>query len=352
MLEVNRTSWFSVVTQFNALFQDSAQTIGAAHPPSSILSAWITRQTQKLLNDLQSLLPDIEDGASLRAVLEQALFFASRLGQVGCDFSGLLMPLFCKIITDRLSDEWESATGHFKIMINNERFVLESEEYSREQVIPLYLRQDLNEADDQASASPMPVRRSGNEDVPAPSSLLAFPPLAYLLNSFLSGFNLLRECPVLRLRDEILEKLSSVLEECCMYLIQHSESIASRGAKYLSDKSKGKISDSGMKLNEMYAMKVMNEFIPHVLACFEHVFPSQKVVGKKGKAVAIKFSDPTSSASLNTLKENLSPDLCDVFQFCLGIFTNAKLINVSGPDVSDSLSKLKSTVGDVQGPPL
>lgn len=201
MLEVNRTSWFSVVTQFNALFQDTLlqpEERSDAHPPSSILSAWVMRQTQKLLSELRVLLPGIEDGASLRAVLEQSLFFSSRMGQVGCDFSGLVLPLFAKVVSDRILESWETSMSHFKIILTTERFVLESEEYSREQVIPLYIRQELNEADDQAAASPMPVRRSGQEDVPAPKGLLAFPPLAYMLNSLLAGLNLLRECPIAR----------------------------------------------------------------------------------------------------------------------------------------------------------
>lgn len=346
MLEVNRTSWFSVVTQFNALFQDSAKQATGAHPPSSILSAWIVRQTAKLLHDLQLLLPGIEDGASLRSVLEQALFFATRMGQVGCDFTSLMMPMFCKHLTDRLSDDWDNTMGHFRIMINNERFVLESVEYSREQIIPLYLRQELNDADEQASSSPMPTRRSGQEDVPAPASLLAFPPLTYLLNSFLSAFNLLRECPIARIRDEVVGKIAMVLDESCVYLVQHSESINSRGAKYLSDKAKVKGSNEvDNKLNEMYAVKVMTELIPHILVCLEHVFPSGKASGKKGKMILLKIIDPTSQTSHIALKDCLNPDLCDIFHSCLAIFTNAKLLKVSSElsDGSDQTSKLKST---------
>ena len=126
------------------------------------------------------------------------------MGQVGSDFTGLILPLFCKAILDRITDSWEVTFTHFKVMIATEKFILESEDHSsssssrNEQIIPLYLKQELNDADDKASASPMPVRRSGHDDVPAPASLLAFPPLAYLLNSFLSVFNLLRECPIVR----------------------------------------------------------------------------------------------------------------------------------------------------------
>jgi len=71
------------------------------------------------------------------------------MGQVGCDFSSLVMPLFCKAISDRVSDSWDSTIGHFKVMLATERFVLENDDFSREQVIPLYLRQEMNEADDQ-----------------------------------------------------------------------------------------------------------------------------------------------------------------------------------------------------------
>ena len=99
MLEVNRTTWFSVVTQFKALFEENKQQGGSSsssdgqqlsghteeylgsHPPIAILSAWATRQVHQLLSNLKQLLPSIEEGASLRAVLEQTCFFASRMGQ-------------------------------------------------------------------------------------------------------------------------------------------------------------------------------------------------------------------------------------------------------------------------------
>ena len=106
MLEVNRTTWFSVVTQFKALFEenkqqgtttnsgssssnasDGQQIAGhteeylGSHPPIAILRAWATRQVHQLLSNLKQLLPSIEEGASLRAVLEQTCFFASRMGQ-------------------------------------------------------------------------------------------------------------------------------------------------------------------------------------------------------------------------------------------------------------------------------
>ena len=106
MLEVNRTTWFSVVTQFNALFEENTEIELCSHPPAAVLGAWATRQVHLLLSNLQQLLPNIEEGASLRAVLEQTCFFANRMGQVGCDLSSLAMPLFQQALINRLTGEY------------------------------------------------------------------------------------------------------------------------------------------------------------------------------------------------------------------------------------------------------
>ena len=351
MLEVNRTSWFNVVTQFNALFQESEQASSSAysaHPPASLLSAWLTKQTQKLLYDLQALLPNIEDGSSLRSALEQSLYFASRMGQVGGDFSGLILPLFCKIITDRINTDLDKTLGHFKVMINNERYILDGADgYSREEIIPLYLKQEDNTGTDNSST------KKGNDDIIPPSSLLAFPPLAYILNSFLSGFNLIRECPITRLRDEVVDKIAVVVQECCVYIIQHSDGIATRGAKYLKSK------DEGEKMNVLYAAQMLSVLIPHILTCFEHIFPSlsppsvfaaaaaadgnkeKKSSQKKNKPTMLKITDPASMETQTLLKDNLSSDLCELYNIALEEFKKAKLVR-KNEEISE-LSKLKNT---------
>lgn len=102
-LEVNRTTWFSVLTQFKALFEENSDVELCSHPSTAILGAWATGQVHRLLSNLQELLPSIEEGASLRAVLEQTCFFANRMGQVGCDLSSLAMPLFRSALINRLT---------------------------------------------------------------------------------------------------------------------------------------------------------------------------------------------------------------------------------------------------------
>jgi hypothetical protein len=159
MLEIRRTAWFAVITQFSALFQDSHNSGGGSNGrdratgdaeavdlPSfcapMALSAWATRQVSQLLLELQQLLPCIDEGASLRSVLEQSLFFASRMSQVGCDFSGLVLPLFQEVMLARFSRELTKAAESFKSIILTERisFEADGDGAAKEQVAHVVLR--------------------------------------------------------------------------------------------------------------------------------------------------------------------------------------------------------------------
>ena len=50
---------------------------------------------------------------------------------------------------------------------------------------------------------------------------------------------MIRECPITRLRDEVVDKIAVIVQECCVYIIQHSDGIATRGAKYFKSKEEG-----------------------------------------------------------------------------------------------------------------
>jgi hypothetical protein len=356
MLEVNRTTWFSVVTQFKALFEENSDIELCSHPPTAILSAWATRQVYQLLNNLQQLLPSIDEGASLRAVLEQTCFFANRMGQVGCDFSSLALPLFRKVLIDRLTGDWKTASAHFKSMLATERFVVEIDDVAREQVIPLYLKQDLPSGDDfVAPPSPAAVSRK-NDDVPAPPAVMAYPPLAYFLNSILTGLNFLRQCPMLMAKDTLLSELVAVFMDSCLYFVGLSSDIRTRGAKYLpsgvnGSSGRGKVSTPAGSINGMddfirdcfgriflplffphfsllffskcflftfpstftgedkdvlvsrqpmdkqYALMLAQQLLPHVLVCFDQIFASQ---------VRTSGNQSTETPSKNKGKEKVS----------------------------------------------
>jgi len=130
MLEMSRTSWFTIITQFNALFEESNGSI----PTQSVLGTWTQRQVHKLLSEIQSALHQIDDGASYRSILEQTVFFANRMSQVGCDFSPLILPVFRDALLRRMKEEWNVSVANFKSMIATERFHLIIDNHSKEQV--------------------------------------------------------------------------------------------------------------------------------------------------------------------------------------------------------------------------
>jgi hypothetical protein len=134
LLEINRTSWYTIVTQYKSLFPDSANSASDSISSLSILGAWINKQVFSLLDELQTLLPQIESATSLRTVLEQALFFAHRMSEVGCDFAMLLLEVFKDNLVYRVESELEMAASHFKNMVANEKITIEVDDLMREQV--------------------------------------------------------------------------------------------------------------------------------------------------------------------------------------------------------------------------
>jgi hypothetical protein len=331
MLEVNRTTWFSVITQFKALFEENSEIELCSHPPTAILGAWATRQVHQLLDDLKQVLPSIEEGASLRAILEQTCFFASRMGQVGCDFSSLALPLFRQALINRLTGDWKTANAHFKSMLATERFIVEIDDVAREQVIPLYLKQDSTSAEEITT----PMKRM-NDDVPAPPAVMAYPPLAYLLNSILTGLNFLRECPLLSAVDVLLSDLVDVLLDACVYFVGLSSDIRTRGAKYipvLGAKRGLESSVSVLSMDKQYASMLAQEVLPHALSCFDHIFLLNKggrVGGiatdetplKKGKGKNVSLRVEQLSSAKDTLNVNSYSALCEVW----AIFRKADLL--------------------------
>lgn len=167
LLEVRRTAWFTVITQFNALFRDqetdshrattstaTASTsttaeynrsrgrsssvepfTAASFSPVVVLNSWVTRQVNQLLREMQLLLlPNSNDGATLRSILEQTLFFSTRMSQVGCDFSNLVLPLFKEVVMATVKRQLAVAVEQFKVMLLTERISFESSGLSKEQV--------------------------------------------------------------------------------------------------------------------------------------------------------------------------------------------------------------------------
>eukprot|EP01041_Mallomonas_annulata_P000330 gene330-591_t len=309
MLEVNRSAWFSIVTQFNALFEESAGLCSS----STILSTWASRSVQRLLTELTIVLPSLEDGAAMRSVLEQTLFFSDRMGQVGCDFTPLAHSVFATALETRLQNDWTAAAAQFKSITSTERFVFASESNVKEQVVPLFMSQvqsvETNLSSSSSSAPSGGVSQSRNgtgngtgaEEVHAPSALLAYPPLAFLLNAFLIGLNFVRDCPISRSRVAIFNSMEGCLVDICHFLVATSKDIRKLGNKYLDkdkDKYEGKVgvqkkgsapdvlpieegsgndsspygSVQSSSMDVQYGEAMTGLLIPHVMMCFNAIF--------------------------------------------------------------------------------
>jgi hypothetical protein len=368
MLETKRTLWFAVITQFNALFllsnaKDSSSSMvesaskGNAKPSAKagsksthsssetdhgsavdtaavVLNAWSTRQVQKLMDDLKTLLPMMEEGTSVRSVLEQSLFFAARMGQVGCDFTGLILPLFKQVILDRFHNDLGRVIRHFKSIILTEKISFSGEDATAgvgggsymEQVIPLFALQQQADPKtkppstaDGASSFGTSNISDVTDELAAPLVLMRYPPLAYLLNCLLSSLNYIRECPLVTVKEEVGAALQAAFEELSAYLVDRSTDVRELGSKYFGDgymrqtlnlfgakggDAGGSASSQGVseeKMDKEYAMAMAHELFPHLLICLETIFnPNLTNFMAKIKKFKMQMAHARGSANSST----------------------------------------------------
>jgi hypothetical protein len=315
VIEINRLSFFSIITQFEALFEG---TIEGTHSNTDILGGWVCRQTNLLLADLQTLLPNIEEGASIRSVLEQTLFLSDRLSILGCDLTNLIMPLFKNIIMNRLSSDWKNNVDNFKTILATERFNIEIDDTSKEQIIPLFFNQEQTEENLTFTNG---NKGNKNDEIPYPVSLMSYPPLAFLLNSILIGFNFVRECPINNIRDIVLSELSKYLIEAVDCFIKLSNDINKRGMKYLSNKSNDAQIQS-ISMDILYSNSFMFDIIPHILCCYDQIYPSNK----KFNADISKVIYPLKIDSLLSAQNYFSHDLYILYEKIYIKLESSKLI--------------------------
>lgn len=203
-------------------------------------------------------------------------------------------------------------------------------------MIPLYLKQDQASADD-LGVSPALTRKL-NDDVPAPTAVMAYPPLAYFLNSILSGLNFLRECPMLSAKEALLSELVAVLLDSCVFFVELSSDIRVRGAKYLPQEAAGRAVATGIEkagavlsMDVQYASVLAQELIPHILVCFEHIYNCQppppainteKDKGSKGRGKAVVLRVDV----LSNARASMGPVPYNALTTCWGLFRKAGLL--------------------------
>lgn len=154
LVEVYRTSLYSIAAQFTALFGDppqprtkpapSSSSSTARQPPvllpdaaesslaqlceasptfssRTILRSWVTRQVAHFLAQLRVLVGQIEEGNSVRSVFEQVLFFAARMSSVGADFTALALPVFEELALAKARREMAATFAQFLTILQHEK---------------------------------------------------------------------------------------------------------------------------------------------------------------------------------------------------------------------------------------
>ncbi|KAI8614739.1 Dor1-like family-domain-containing protein, partial [Chytriomyces sp. MP71] len=256
-IEVSRENFFDIITQYRAIFADSSSgsnpyitspsasstslnAAGSTKDTSpaifypftntiatpSILASYVSQTVTIFLAKLGATLPALTDTQSLNSLLTQTMYYGMSLGRVGVDFRVAVGDLFLHSITRVLSAALREGLAGFHA-------------WSRTAAQPGSLAAGLHVrtassvlASASAAASPgaspaLPPLRTGSFSaatgsstgggavVNPPAALLAYPPLAHVLNVFYTAFNALRVVAPMalrvRLRGEIVRELEGVV---------------------------------------------------------------------------------------------------------------------------------------------
>lgn len=189
-IDIYRTRCFEIATQFMAIFGSTSvmthKSSGASSTSNHLLNMWTCRRIHSFLHEhlVAKCVPLITDTATLRDALDAVTFFATSMGRVGADFSMMIPSVFEPALFNLVTSHWNDGVSAFENILK----------VCRETGIatPLYSSRDVVtslEKDDQ-----MNVDELDNRTPTPPRQLMALPPLARLLNTYLVGLNELRRC--------------------------------------------------------------------------------------------------------------------------------------------------------------
>uniref|UniRef100_A0A8D8R618 Conserved oligomeric Golgi complex subunit 8 n=2 Tax=Cacopsylla melanoneura TaxID=428564 RepID=A0A8D8R618_9HEMI len=185
VIELSRTHLFSIVSQYRAVFSDDETSPNELdHFEGTHFFAWINEKVLDFLATVQKDLP-LCPPSSLDSLLEQSLYFGLSLSRVGCDFRGLVAPIFIRTISGHFAEAMDKADA--KLERDMEKFTLPS-------VTSEGGRSARSEIQEQA-----------------PNELLDYYIFADYCNSILGTFNDLRLCAPLSLVDTVTSRLQTSL---------------------------------------------------------------------------------------------------------------------------------------------
>ena len=230
---------------------------------------WTTRRIQTFLHEYlaKKCLPQITETSTLRDALESVTFFATSMGRVGADFSPLIQPYFESRLVSIVTTHWTDGISVFE---NTLKVCRDTGIAS-----PLYSNRDVNALSDEQTSSAYDLDNYdplNKRKAPAPPrQLLSHPPLARLVNAFLTGLNELRRCllscafPELRrfFQKDFLEKTKQLL-------VQNERAVLTPGFLQQKGEDASKLRNMAVELKEEFDSCVQ----PYLMGAIEVAFGS------------------------------------------------------------------------------
>ncbi|GLD93971.1 hypothetical protein PINS_up002576 [Pythium insidiosum] len=292
LIDVKRTSWFDMITQYSAIF-GSENVDGKVDPP---LCQWATTTVAEFIQILMRQLPKIDDFSSLATILEQSLFFGGSLGRVGINFRAILVVFFEDHVFNLMAESWDTACRDFAEALAAHAITgtLSSSTSRTPIVLGSYRHSRTGDALSNGGSHTATLRQQlssssllqPEDDVSPPRVLMSFPILAEFTNAILSSFNDLRLCTLTSLEARLAQRLQTALEsvvltvqtfcaENKLQLLTANGSTATvepttpRNAASSSENKVAQLTESMRFMCEALA----TELLPYLVRCFHRLYP-------------------------------------------------------------------------------
>jgi hypothetical protein len=208
VVELQRAAWADVAAQFVAVCNTirpaaavtpAASAPGGADPHAlspaaasrALLAAWIQGRIGWFTRVLASVLPRIDDGATLASLLQQATYAARRSGRLGADYAHLLPPLFLTRVRALATGKIALAARAFRSQILGWQWAYRP---GFEPSSASATAAAASQAEGKDNARAASIQDAVASALAPPPLLQRLPPLAEIANAVITLYNHLRHC--------------------------------------------------------------------------------------------------------------------------------------------------------------
>ncbi|KAG1710818.1 hypothetical protein DVH05_013543 [Phytophthora capsici] len=282
VIDIKRTSWFDMITQYSAIF-GSENVDGKVDPP---LCRWATTTVANFIHILMKQLPKIDDFSSIATIIEQSLFFGGSLGRVGVDFRAVLVVYFEDHVLNLMTEYWRSACREFQENLSAHSLSVSSgSSFTASSKTPIVIASYRSSVNGTSSNFPFASRAtaasSSGVDYSPPRCLMSFPLLAEFTNALLTSLNELRLCAISSLQNRLDKKYQSAIGTMLLTIadfVEHNrlelhvnnDENQGEGTSTTSRNTRASaLAESVRAMNEV----IRAELVPYLIKCFHRLFP-------------------------------------------------------------------------------